>query len=94
MTYITNVLQPFLDLANLINTIWLFIFLALGVSAAFNRHTFLFLFAFPIATIPLRGITHFMPIASTHINNLIIFLGIGFCIGKVIKWIFGFQRCF
>jgi hypothetical protein len=91
MTSVTNVLQPFIDIANLINTVWLFIFLALGVSAAFNRHTFLFLFAFPIATIPLRSIPNFIPITSASLNNLIILLGIGFCVGKVIKWIFGFS---
>lgn len=94
MTSITNVLQPFIDIANLINTFWLFIFLALGVSAAFNPKSFLFLFAFPIVTIPLRGIPNSTPITSTYLNNLIIFLGIGFCVGKVIKWIFGFHRGF
>lgn len=88
MTSVTNLLQPLLDTSHLIITIELLVMLIVGVLAAFNQRCFLFALAFPIVIFPVRGISHFIPAISTMINNMIIFLAIGFAVGIVIKWIF------
>lgn len=93
MTSISGNLQPLFDIFNIINTVYLFAALGLGVVAAWDKKIFLFaaIFAGLFVTV-FSKFSSFVPAISSHINSLLIFLIIGYSVSTGIKLAFNYWR--
>ncbi|MBC1235745.1 hypothetical protein [Nostoc sp. 2RC] len=93
MTSLSSILQPLLDISSVINTIYLFAALCLGVFAAWSKEAFFFAIILVVLFVSVVSkITYFAPAISNNFNNLFIFLIIGYSVSTGIKLAFNRWR--
>lgn len=85
MNLFINAIQPFLDM---MHSLYMLMFIAIGVMAAFSLRYFVFAVIFPVCLIFITStISNVLPGISTEITNYIVGLAIGLVAGNVVKWI-------
>jgi hypothetical protein len=83
-----NAFQPVFDMLGLFKSLFIFLFIARGVFAAFDFKVFLHSL-FMVAFFILLGYTlsHFSPGLMSYCYHYIIALGLGFLAGNIVKWV-------